>query len=142
MKRKSASKRRQKKPVNTALPRAPSPQASVSFPIVGVGASAGGLEALELFLRQVPKGSGIAFVIVQHLDPTHKGILCELLQGIKSPGGGADADDGERNARLRVWRCLLNSLGGFFPPVFRRRFPFHDPVSCARLIMPSRVPDE
>jgi len=50
------------------------------FPIVGLGASAGGLEALEQFLRQVPKGCGMAFVIVQHLDPTHKGIMVELLQ--------------------------------------------------------------
>jgi two-component system CheB/CheR fusion protein len=50
------------------------------FPIVGVGASAGGLEALEQFLGHVPDGSGMAFVIVQHLDPTHKGIMPELLQ--------------------------------------------------------------
>jgi len=50
------------------------------FPIVGIGASAGGLEALELFLKNVPAGSGMAFVIVQHLDPTHKGIMAELLQ--------------------------------------------------------------
>ena len=50
------------------------------FPIVGIGASAGGLEALELFLRNVPQGSGMAFVIVQHLDPTHNGIMAELLQ--------------------------------------------------------------
>jgi len=49
-------------------------------PIVGIGASAGGLEALELFIANVPKGSGMAFVIVQHLDPTHKGIMVELLQ--------------------------------------------------------------
>ncbi len=48
--------------------------------IVGIGASAGGLEALERFLSHVPKDSGLAFVIVQHLDPTHKGILPELLQ--------------------------------------------------------------
>ncbi len=52
----------------------------VTFPVVGIGASAGGLEALEQFLRKVPLGSGMAFVIVQHLDPTHKGILPELLQ--------------------------------------------------------------
>ncbi len=80
MKRKSAPKRRQKKPANAASPRTPSPQASVSFPIVGIGASAGGLEALEQFLGHVPAGSGMAFVIVQHLDPTHKGIMPELLQ--------------------------------------------------------------
>jgi two-component system, chemotaxis family, CheB/CheR fusion protein len=57
----------------------PSP-AEASFPIVGIGASAGGLEALELFLANVPSNSGLAFVIVQHLDPTHQGILAELLQ--------------------------------------------------------------
>lgn len=51
-----------------------------AFPIVGVGASAGGLEALEQFLRHVPEKSGLAFVVVQHLDPTHKGLLPELLQ--------------------------------------------------------------
>jgi chemotaxis methyl-accepting protein methylase len=53
---------------------------SSSFPIVGIGASAGGLEALELFLANVPADSGMAFVIIQHLDPTHKGVLVELLQ--------------------------------------------------------------
>ena len=51
-----------------------------SFPIVGIGASAGGLEAIEQFLRHLPQGSGMAFVVVQHLDPTHKGMLVELLQ--------------------------------------------------------------
>ena len=50
------------------------------LPIVGIGASAGGLEALELFLSHVPKNSGLAFVIVQHLDPTREGIMPELLQ--------------------------------------------------------------
>ena len=52
------------------------------FPIVGIGASAGGLEALEIFLSHVPSGSGLAFVIVQHLDPTHQGIMPELLQRV------------------------------------------------------------
>ncbi len=51
-----------------------------TFPIVGIGASAGGLEVLEQFLGQVPRDSGLAFVIVQHLDPTRKGIMPELLQ--------------------------------------------------------------
>jgi two-component system CheB/CheR fusion protein len=54
--------------------------ASRSFPIVGIGASAGGLEALEQFLGHVPKECGLGFVVVQHLDPIHKGILVELLQ--------------------------------------------------------------
>lgn len=50
------------------------------FPIVGIGTSAGGLEALEQFLGHVPKDCGIAFVVVQHLSATHVGNLPELLQ--------------------------------------------------------------
>jgi len=54
--------------------------ASLDFPIVGIGASAGGLEALGLFFNNVPKSCGMAFVVIQHLDPDHVGILPELLQ--------------------------------------------------------------
>jgi two-component system CheB/CheR fusion protein len=50
------------------------------FPIVCLGASAGGLEALEQFLTNMPQNSGMAFVVIQHLDPTQKGMLPELLQ--------------------------------------------------------------
>jgi two-component system CheB/CheR fusion protein len=50
------------------------------FPIVGIGASAGGLEALEQFFTNMPPNCGMAFVIIQHLDPNHKGLMHELLQ--------------------------------------------------------------
>jgi two-component system CheB/CheR fusion protein len=50
------------------------------FPVIGIGASAGGLEALDQFLSHVPKACGLGFVVVQHLDPTQKGLLVELLQ--------------------------------------------------------------
>ncbi|HRQ57555.1 MAG TPA: chemotaxis protein CheB [Azoarcus taiwanensis] len=56
------------------------PAAGSNFPVVGIGASAGGLEALERFLSGVPPDSGIAYVVIQHLDPTHKGMMPELLQ--------------------------------------------------------------
>jgi two-component system CheB/CheR fusion protein len=52
------------------------------FPIIGIGASAGGLEALEQFLSNVPENTGMAFIVIQHLDPTQKGMLPELLQRI------------------------------------------------------------
>ncbi|NTV70275.1 MAG: PAS domain-containing protein [Azonexaceae bacterium] len=52
------------------------------FPIIGIGASAGGLEALEQFLGGVPINSGMAFVVVQHLDPNRHGMLPELLQRV------------------------------------------------------------
>lgn len=57
-------------------------QKSTPFYIVGIGASAGGLKALELFFSNVPVKSGLAFVVVQHFDPTFDNILPELLQKI------------------------------------------------------------
>lgn len=64
----------------TPAPRKTQPKKVYECPIVGIGASAGGLEALVQFLAHVPKDSGIAYVIVQHLDPTQKGMMPELLQ--------------------------------------------------------------
>ena len=49
------------------------------FPIVGLGASAGGLEALEAFFSHMPFDSGMGFVIIQHLSPKHKSIMASLL---------------------------------------------------------------
>jgi two-component system CheB/CheR fusion protein len=80
MKKKPSSSGRQKKSISTIRPETSVAPASATFPIVGIGASAGGLEALDQFLGRVPTGSGMAFVIVQHLDPTRKGIMSELLQ--------------------------------------------------------------
>ena len=75
----ASRKRAPSTPLNSHTPTLPN-ASPAAFPIVGVGASAGGLEALELFLKNVPANSGLAFVIVQHLDPTHKGMMAELLQ--------------------------------------------------------------
>ena len=47
--------------------------------IAGIGASAGGFEAIRAFLKSMPAESGIAFVIVQHLDPTHASLAAELF---------------------------------------------------------------
>ncbi|HAH26043.1 MAG TPA: chemotaxis protein CheB, partial [Prolixibacteraceae bacterium] len=52
------------------------------FPIIGIGASAGGLEALEQFFTNMPANCGMGFVVIQHLDPNYKGILTELLQRV------------------------------------------------------------
>ncbi|MBI3560740.1 MAG: PAS domain-containing protein [Gammaproteobacteria bacterium] len=60
------------------------PAQNPSPPIVGIGASAGGLEAFEQFFRQVPAQSGLAFVLVQHLDPEHVSLLGEILQRASS----------------------------------------------------------
>ncbi len=53
---------------------------AVPFPIVGVGASAGGLESFEQLFQHVAADSGMAFVLVQHLDPDHPSLLTEILQ--------------------------------------------------------------
>lgn len=49
------------------------------FPIVGIGASAGGLESFSRLLKEIPPDSGMAFVLIQHLDPTHQSYLREAL---------------------------------------------------------------
>ena len=53
---------------------------SAQVRIVGIGTSAGGLPALEQFFLNIPGNSGLAYVVVQHLDPTQKALLVELLQ--------------------------------------------------------------
>ena len=50
-----------------------------SFPIVGIGASAGGLEALKEFFTAMPADNGMVFVVIQHLDPSHVSHMSELL---------------------------------------------------------------
>lgn len=53
--------------------------AGVSFAIVGIGASAGGLEAFKQLFQALPEQTGMAFVLVQHLAPTHPSALAEIL---------------------------------------------------------------
>src|SRR5579863_6625491 len=50
-----------------------------SFPIVGIGASAGGIEAFEAFFRGMPAENGMGFVVLAHLDPSRDSMLPELL---------------------------------------------------------------
>jgi len=50
-----------------------------SLPIVGIGASAGGVEALEQFFKSLPRNNGLAFVVVTHLPPDRESMLSEIL---------------------------------------------------------------
>ena len=54
--------------------------AADAFPVVGIGASAGGLQAFEEFFSAMPAGCGLAFVLISHLDPSQISILPELIQ--------------------------------------------------------------
>lgn len=79
-----------KKPVPKKAPAPPEAEVQkmvergdeANFPIVAMGASAGGLEALSQFLESVPADSGLAYVVIQHLDPDHVAMLPELLQRV------------------------------------------------------------
>ncbi|MBC7930108.1 MAG: hypothetical protein H7Z38_06010, partial [Rubrivivax sp.] len=51
-----------------------------SFPVIGLGASAGGLQALKDFFTHMPAESGMAFVVIMHLSPKHESHAAELLQ--------------------------------------------------------------
>src|SRR6185437_7950704 len=64
---------------HTASPSPGKDDLSRAVLVVGLGASAGGLEAFTTFLTNMPPRSGMAFVLVQHLDPVHKSLLVELL---------------------------------------------------------------
>ncbi|GEO41507.1 protein-glutamate methylesterase [Skermanella aerolata] len=52
---------------------------ALDFSIVGIGASAGGLDACRKFADALPAGNGMAFILVQHLDPTHESMMVDLL---------------------------------------------------------------
>ncbi len=67
-------------PTNVKAPANELAAVGLPCPIVGIGASAGGLEAFEAFFRACPVDSGMAFVLVPHLDPGHVSLLTEILQ--------------------------------------------------------------
>ena len=63
------------------LPERGPPHGPADFPVVGIGASAGGLEACRRLIGALPAGTGMAFILVQHLDPTHQSMMVDLLAG-------------------------------------------------------------
>lgn len=78
-KKSSADKTARKPAASGSLNASQSAVAKKSFPIVGIGASAGGLEALQEFFDSMPPSPGAAFVVVQHLSPDYKSFMGELL---------------------------------------------------------------
>ncbi len=83
---------------NKALKRSDNPL----FPVVGVGASAGGLEAFGRFLSTLPVDPGMAFILVPHLDPNHKSLMVELLSK-KSALPVSEVVDGETVQRNHIY---------------------------------------
>ena len=69
------------RPRQAAARRPAAPARPGDLPVVGIGASAGGLEALTKLFDALPPATGMAFVLIQHLDPTHKSMMVGLLAG-------------------------------------------------------------
>ena len=85
-----------RKPAAKRVRRLTPASAPDSFPVVGIGASAGGLAAIEEFLAALPADGylGMAFVLIQHLDPDHKSLLLDLVRQYTSmPVAWATDDD-------------------------------------------------
>ncbi len=86
-KQKTAAREKSSQPAVEKSPASsePSPKTSASvFPIVGIGASAGGLEAFTQLLKHLPSDTGMGFVLVQHLDPDHESALAQILARVTS----------------------------------------------------------
>lgn len=80
-KKRPTSKKPGSKKTSTGMEKSPNKFVSTqsTFPIIAIGASAGGLEAFEIFFKSMPADSGMAFILVAHLDPTHVSLLPELI---------------------------------------------------------------
>ena len=92
-------------PILSKAPKMTRQPRTLRFPIVGIGASAGGLEAFTQLLAALPVDTGMAFVLVQHLDPAHESQLAEIL----SPCDHSAGKDHKRRHGGRTQRCLCYS---------------------------------
>ena len=78
------------------------------FPVVGIGASAGGLEAVTRLLSDLPNETGMAFVLIQHLDPAHESMLTELLSRA-TPLPVREASEGTRVEQNHIYVIPRNA---------------------------------
>src|SRR5262249_9522342 len=86
-------------------------ETSRKFPVVGIGASAGGLEAFSQLLRALPADTGMAYVLVQHLAPRYESMLSELLSNATSLPV-TEVSEGIRVERDHVYVIPPNSSMG------------------------------
>jgi two-component system CheB/CheR fusion protein len=103
------------KPVSALPVKSPTPMVNGPSPIVGIGASAGGLEAFTELLSHLPDDTGMAFVLIQHLDPKHDSHLTQLLAKVsKMPIAEVAGDTRVEANHVYVIppRCNLGISGG------------------------------
>src|SRR6267154_5391103 len=102
-----------------------------SFPIAGLGASAGGLDAARRLLAALPPATGMAFVLIQHLDPTHASMMVDLLAG-HTPMTVQQAADGMPLEREHVYLIPPGSYLSIRDGALRRCPPALRPFSALR----------
>src|SRR5436305_1971992 len=97
------------RPTHDEFPEMPEPAArgKITFPVVGVGGSAGALEVFRQLLTQLPPDAGLAVVFVQHLDPTHHSLLSEIL-GRATTMPATDATEGMKVEANHVYVIPAN----------------------------------
>lgn len=104
------------------------------FPIVGIGASAGGLNSLQCFLAALPKEFGFAVVFMQHLSPKHKSLLPELLRNRRPGLEISEVSEGMEVLPGRLYLCppgkevkiMKTTFHVFVPPEENFRLPIDD----------------
>lgn len=96
---------------------------ALDFSIVGIGASAGGLDACRKFADALPAGNGMAFILVQHLDPTHESMMVDLLAD-NTPMTVVQAVDGMPVGRITSMSFRLERISRWQaePCVFQNRW--------------------
>lgn len=107
------------------------PKEGSSFSIVGIGASAGGLETLNTFFSSMPPGSNMAFVVIQHLSPQHKSIMASLLEK-HTRMSVSQIEDG---IKLEPNQVYLNPPGKNVA-IFNRSLHLLEPVKTSAINMP------
>ena len=125
------SRKRKPSPRTAPLTASSIPQEQPGFLIVGIGASAGGLEALEEFFRQIPPGSGMAFVVVSHQPADHVSLLPSLL-GRCTTMPVVEAKDAMKVEPNRVYIAP----GGTHMAILLGVLHFMDPQSKERVPLP------
>lgn len=107
-----------------------SPSKTDSFFVAGIGASAGGLEALEQLLRALPPEPGIALILVQHFDPRHHSLLAEILSRSSRMPVHEAVDNGKVGKKIRDV-CVFARHNLVNDPPFSRM----DLVCCRNLLI-------
>ena len=107
------------------------PKKGIGFPIVGIGASAGGLETLNAFFSIMPPDSDMAFVVIQHLSPQHKSIMASIVDKHTR----MTVEQIEDGTKIEPNHVYLNPPGKNVA-VFNRSLHLLEPVKTSTINMP------